>query len=86
MHGQKLIIPSDTSKKSLANCSIALQYLKQFDVPLYDDDEMVIVADDIANGNKELTLSLVWNIFVHLQVRLSFGISFHRLPENNLSY
>ncbi|KAK4755067.1 hypothetical protein SAY87_008824 [Trapa incisa] len=66
----KLMVPSDTNKKNLANCSIALQYLKKFGVPLYDDDEMEIVADDIANGDKELTLSLVWNMFVHLQIPL----------------
>ncbi|OWM86356.1 hypothetical protein CDL15_Pgr010698 [Punica granatum] len=63
----KLTVPSDTHKKNLANCSIALRYLKEAGVPLYDDDRMEIVADDIANGDKELTLSLLWNMFVHLQ-------------------
>ncbi|PKI61011.1 hypothetical protein CRG98_018573 [Punica granatum] len=66
----KLTVPSDTHKKNLANCSIALRYLKEAGVPLYDDDRMEIVADDIANGDKELTLSLLWNMFVHLQLPL----------------
>ena len=65
---QKMVVPSDTHKKNLANCGIALQYLKQAGVSLYDDDGMVIVGEDVANGDKELTLSLLWNIFVHLQV------------------
>lgn len=68
------MVPSDTNKRNLANCSIALQYLKKYGVPLCDDDEMSIVADDVANGDKELTLSLVWNMFVQLQVHLSFVV------------
>lgn len=66
----KMVVPSDTHKKNLANCGIALQYLKQAGVSLYDDDGMVIVGEDVANGDKELTLSLLWNIFVHLQLPL----------------
>lgn len=65
---QKTVVPSDTHKKNLANCGIVLQYLKQAGVSLYDDDGMVIVGEDVANGDKELILSLLWNIFVHLQV------------------
>ncbi|PRQ24341.1 hypothetical protein RchiOBHm_Chr6g0271351 [Rosa chinensis] len=30
------------------------------------DDGMMIVRDDIADGDKELTISLLWNMFVHL--------------------
>lgn len=66
----KVVLPSDTPKKKLANCGIALQYLKQAGVPLQDDDDMVIVGEDIASGDKELTLSLLWNMFVHLQLPL----------------
>lgn len=65
---QKLVVPSDTRKKCLANCGVVLQYLRQAGVSLYDDDGVVIVGDDVANGDKELTLSLLWNMFVHLQV------------------
>lgn len=50
------------------NCGIAFQHLKQAGVALYDEDGTVIVGEDIVNGDKELTLSLLWNIFVHLQV------------------
>lgn len=65
---QKIVVPSDTRKKNLANCAIALQYLRQAGVSLCDEDGMIIVGDDVANGDRELTLSLLWNIFVHLQV------------------
>lgn len=64
---QKMVVPADTLKKNMANCGIALQYLKQAGVVLHDEDGMMIVADDIAGGDKELTLSLLWNMFVHLQ-------------------
>ncbi|XP_048446893.1 LOW QUALITY PROTEIN: abnormal spindle-like microcephaly-associated protein homolog [Pyrus x bretschneideri] len=66
----KMVVPADTLKKNMANCGIALQYLKQAGVVLHDEDGMMIVADDIAGGDKELTLSLLWNTFVHLQLPL----------------
>ncbi|CAN6690108.1 unnamed protein product [Malus baccata var. baccata] len=66
----KMVVPADTLKKNMANCGIALQYLKQAGVVLHDEDGMMIVADDIAGGDKELTLSLLWNVFVHLQLPL----------------
>ena len=74
---QKLVIPSDTSKKHLANCGVVLQYLRQAGVSLCDDDEVMIVGDDSANGDKELTLSLLWNMFVHLQVYHLYFSFFH---------
>ncbi|GFP97026.1 abnormal spindle-like microcephaly-associated protein homolog [Phtheirospermum japonicum] len=66
----KVVVPSDTQKKSLVNCGIALQYLKQAGVPLFDEDGTEIIGEDVVNGDKELTLSLLWNIFVHLQLPL----------------
>ncbi|XP_050106975.1 uncharacterized protein LOC126586238 isoform X4 [Malus sylvestris] len=66
----KMVVPADTLKKNMANCGIALQYLKQAGVVLHDEDGMMIVADDIAGGDKELTLSLLWNVFVDLQLPL----------------
>ncbi|XP_027184330.1 abnormal spindle-like microcephaly-associated protein homolog isoform X1 [Coffea eugenioides] len=66
----KLVVPSDTHKKSLSNCGIALQYLKQAGVPLCDEDGMLITDADIVNREKELVLSLLWNMFVHLQLPL----------------
>ncbi|KAE7995452.1 hypothetical protein FH972_000241 [Carpinus fangiana] len=66
----KIVVPSDTRKKNLANCGIALQCLRQAGVMLSDEDGMMIMEDDVANGDKELTLSLLWNIFVHLQLPL----------------
>ena len=62
------MLPSDTQKKKIANCGIALQYLEQAGVPLNDDEGTIIIAEDVANGEKELTLSLLWNMFIHLQV------------------
>ncbi|XP_061345573.1 uncharacterized protein LOC133291335 [Gastrolobium bilobum] len=66
----KIVVPSDTPKKNLANCGLALQYLRQAGVSLHDEDDTMIMADDIVNGDKELTLSLLWNMFVHLQLPL----------------
>ncbi|KAG4196093.1 hypothetical protein ERO13_A06G147800v2 [Gossypium hirsutum] len=66
----KIVVPSDTQKKNLANCGVALEYLKQAGVMLCDEDGLRITGDDVASGDKELTLSLLWNIFVHLQLPL----------------
>ncbi|XP_028095521.1 abnormal spindle-like microcephaly-associated protein homolog isoform X4 [Camellia sinensis] len=67
----KMLVPSDTRKKNVVNCGVALQHLKQAGVPLFDGDGSMIVAEDIVSGDKELTLSLLWNIFVHLQEHLN---------------
>ncbi|CAM8918445.1 unnamed protein product [Rhodiola kirilowii] len=66
----KLAVPSDTHKKKLSNCSMALEYIKQVNIPLHDDDGVYITSEDIALGDKELTISLLWNMFVHLQIPL----------------
>ncbi|KAJ4838684.1 hypothetical protein Tsubulata_003116 [Turnera subulata] len=66
----KMALPSDTRKKNLTNCALALQYLKTAGMALNDEDGMTILAEDIADGDKELTVSLLWNIFVHLQLPL----------------
>ncbi|KAF5742181.1 abnormal spindle-like microcephaly-associated protein [Tripterygium wilfordii] len=66
----KLVVPSDSRKKNLANCGIALQCLKQVGATIFDEDGVMIMAEDIVNGDKELTLSLLWNVFVHLQLPL----------------
>ncbi|XP_058197732.1 uncharacterized protein LOC131313441 isoform X2 [Rhododendron vialii] len=66
----KILVPSDSHKKNVANCGIAMQHLKQAGVPLFDEDGSVIVGEDIVSGDKELTLSLLWNIFIHLQLPL----------------
>lgn len=65
---QKMVVPSDNRKKNLANCRVALQYLKDAGVSLKDDEGMMITIEDVADGDRELTVSLLWNIFVHLQV------------------
>lgn len=66
----KMLVPSDTHKKNLVNCATVIQYLKQSGMPLYDEDGMIILGEDLVNGDKELTLSLLWNMFVHLQLPL----------------
>lgn len=65
---QKVVVPSDDRKKNFANCEISLKYLKKIGVPLCDEDGVEIITEDIVNGDKELIISLLWNIFVHLQV------------------
>ncbi|KAJ1291122.1 hypothetical protein BS78_02G294300 [Paspalum vaginatum] len=66
----KVIAPSDTNKKRLCNCSTALKYIKQAQVPLSDSDDVTISAEDISTGDKELILSLLWNVFIHMQLPL----------------
>jgi abnormal spindle-like microcephaly-associated protein len=70
-----VIAPSDTHKKKLQNCTMAIQYIKQAGVLLSDADGVIISAEDIANGDKELILSLIWNIFIHMQVNLNMLFS-----------
>lgn len=65
---QKLMVPPNTSKKKLQNSIIVVKYLKQAGVSLCDADGTQILADDIANGDKELILCAFWNLFVSLQV------------------
>ncbi|XP_024993000.1 abnormal spindle-like microcephaly-associated protein homolog [Cynara cardunculus var. scolymus] len=67
---KKVVVPSDDRKKNLVNCEISVQYLKQIGVPLCDEDGTEIIAEDIVNGDKELIISLLWNMFVHLQLPL----------------
>lgn len=66
--GQKVVIPSDDRKKNMVNCEISLKYLKKIGVPLCDEDGIEIITEDIVSGDKELIISLLWNIFAHLQV------------------
>ncbi|WMV16255.1 hypothetical protein MTR67_009640 [Solanum verrucosum] len=66
----KMVVPSDTRKKSLANCGTVLKYLQEAGVPFFDQDGTIIMAEDIVDGDKELTISLLWNMFVHLQLPL----------------
>ncbi|XP_022036907.1 abnormal spindle-like microcephaly-associated protein homolog isoform X1 [Helianthus annuus] len=67
---KKVVVPSDDRKKNLVNCEISLKYLKQIGVPLIDEDGTEIITEDIVNGDKELIISLLWNMFVHLQLPL----------------
>ncbi|KAJ0787782.1 putative IQ motif, EF-hand binding, calponin domain, armadillo-like helical, CH domain superfamily [Helianthus annuus] len=67
---KKVVVPSDDRKKNLVNCEISLNYLKQIGVPLIDEDGTEIITEDIVNGDKELIISLLWNMFVHLQLPL----------------
>ncbi|XP_071737666.1 uncharacterized protein [Rutidosis leptorrhynchoides] len=67
---KKVAVPSDDQKKNLVNCEICLKYLKQIGVALCDEDGTEIIAEDIVNGDKELIICLLWNIFIHLQLPL----------------
>ncbi|KAA8520050.1 hypothetical protein F0562_014276 [Nyssa sinensis] len=44
--------------------------MKMAGVALYDEDGAIITGEDVVNGDKELIISLLWNIFVHLQLPL----------------
>ncbi|KAK9681570.1 hypothetical protein RND81_10G011800 [Saponaria officinalis] len=81
----KLVLPADTQKKKITNCGIALDYLKHAGVSLDDGDGMIIVGEDIAGGDKELILTLLWNMFVHLQVPLLISKSALSEEISNIS-
>ncbi|XP_047966003.1 abnormal spindle-like microcephaly-associated protein homolog isoform X1 [Salvia hispanica] len=66
----KVVVPSDTQKKNLFNCGIALKYLREAGVSLLDEDGTEVMEEDVVSGDKELTLSLLWNMFVNLQLPL----------------
>jgi len=61
-------VPSNSHKKRLQNCSTAMHYLKQAGVSLSDGDGIQMASEDIVNGDQELVLSVLWNMFLHLQV------------------
>lgn len=71
-----MVVPSDTRKKSLSNCGTVIQFLQEAGVPLRDQDGTIIMAEDIVDRDKELTISLLWNMFVHLQVKCSIPSNF----------
>ena len=54
---------------------MAIQYIKQAGVPVSDADGVLISAEDIVSGDKELILSLLWNIFIHMQVNINMSFS-----------
>ena len=54
---------------------MAIQYIKQTGVPVFDADGVLISAEDIVSGDKELILSLLWNIFIHMQVNINMSFS-----------
>ncbi|CAL5083248.1 unnamed protein product [Urochloa decumbens] len=74
----KVVPPSDKNNKRLNNCKTAIRYIKQARVPLSDSDGVTISAEDIAAGDKELILSLLWNVFIHMQLPLLTSTSLAR--------
>eukprot|EP01018_Ginkgo_biloba_P018119 Gb_33772 [translate_table: standard] len=64
----RVIVPCDYQKKHLHNCNTAIQYLIEAGVPLNDEEGYPLTAEDLAMGDRERILSLLWSIFVHLQV------------------
>ncbi|GLJ46486.1 hypothetical protein SUGI_0979680 [Cryptomeria japonica] len=66
----RIIVPSDHHKKNVHNCNVAFQYLLEAGVPLVDEEGYDLAAEDLVLGNRGRILSLLWNIFVHLQMPL----------------
>lgn len=65
---QNVRLPCHMPKKQVHNCKVALQRLALAGVPLLDDQGSPIVAEHIAAGQRDKTLSLMWNVILHLQV------------------
>ncbi|MBA0598889.1 hypothetical protein Gorai_005131 [Gossypium raimondii] len=66
----KIVVPSDTHKKNLANCGVALQYLREAGVMLCDEDGLKITRDDVADRDTELTSGIY--LFVYRSANLLF--------------
>lgn len=70
-----MIAPSDSHKKKLHNCTMAVQYMKEAPVLISDADAVRVSAEYILNGDKELILAFLWNMFIHMQVNLHMSVS-----------
>ncbi|XP_044419976.1 uncharacterized protein, partial [Triticum aestivum] len=67
---RKVFAPSDSHKKKLHNCIMAVQYMKEAPVLISDADAVRVSAEYILNGDKELILAFLWNMFIHMQLPL----------------
>lgn len=54
---------------------MAVQYMKEAPVLISDADAVRVSAEYILNGDKELILAFLWNMFIHMQVNLHMSVS-----------
>ena len=54
---------------------MAVQYMKEAPVLISDADVVRVSAEYILNGDKELILAFLWNMFIHMQVNLKMPFS-----------
>ncbi|KAG0624633.1 hypothetical protein M758_3G262500 [Ceratodon purpureus] len=67
---ERIKFPCQAPKKRTHNCELALKSLAQSGVLLEDETGAPITAEHISSGQREKTLSLIWNLILHLQVPL----------------
>lgn len=67
---QKIKLPCHMPKKRAHNCEVAIESLSRSGVLMQDEQGAPITAEHIASGQREKTLSLMWNVILHLQVLL----------------
>lgn len=71
---QKIKFPCLAPKKRAHNCELALESFARSGVLLEDETGASITAEHISSGQREKTLSLIWNLILYLQVHVSRGL------------
>lgn len=64
----KIKFPCLAPKKRAHNCELALESFARSGVLLEDETGASITAEHISSGQREKTLSLIWNLILYLQV------------------
>ncbi|XP_036614160.1 abnormal spindle-like microcephaly-associated protein [Trichosurus vulpecula] len=71
---KKLRIPAISRLQKIHNVDIVLQVLKQYGVPLNDEQGNTIQSKDIVDSHRERTLTLLWKIALTFQVDILLNL------------
>ncbi|XP_027699239.1 abnormal spindle-like microcephaly-associated protein isoform X2 [Vombatus ursinus] len=71
---KKLRIPAISRLQKIHNVDIVLQVLKEYGVPLNDEQGNTIQSKDIVDSHRERTLTLLWKIALTFQVDILLNL------------
>ncbi|KAM9005806.1 abnormal spindle-like microcephaly-associated protein isoform 1-T1 [Sarcophilus harrisii] len=71
---KKLRIPAISRLQKIHNVDIVIQLLKEYGVPLNDEQGNTIQSKDIVDGHRERTLALLWKIALTFQVDILLNL------------
>ncbi|XP_074076994.1 abnormal spindle-like microcephaly-associated protein [Macrotis lagotis] len=71
---KKLRIPAISRLQKINNVDIVLQVLKEYGVPLNDEQGRPIQSKDIVDSHRERTLTLLWKIALTFQVNILLNL------------